>query len=110
HELIETEGVTFSAAVPTVWQGLLDYLRASGARLTSLERVVIGGAAAPEALVRAFRDEYGVQVLHAWGMTELSPMGTIAQRTPELQALPAEAQSRQMLKQGRAPFGVELRL
>jgi fatty-acyl-CoA synthase len=110
HELIEIEGVTFAAAVPTVWQGLLDHLRASGARLTRLERVVIGGAAASEALVRAFRDEKGVEVLHAWGMTELSPMGTIGQRTPELEALPPAEQSRQMLKQGRAPFGVEMRL
>jgi len=110
HELIETEQVTFAAAVPTVWQGLLDHLRARRARLSSLERVVIGGAAAPEALVRAFRDEQGVEVLHAWGMTELSPVGTIAQRTPELVELSPEAQSREMLKQGRVPFGVEMRL
>jgi fatty-acyl-CoA synthase len=110
HELIETEGVTFSAAVPTVWQGLLDHLRATGARLTRLERVVIGGAAAPESLIRAFQDEQGVEVLHAWGMTELSPLGTIVQRTPELENLAPDAQARQMLKQGRTPFGVEMRL
>jgi fatty-acyl-CoA synthase len=62
HELIESEGVTFAAAVPTVWETLLDHLRATGARLTSLRRVLVGGAAAPEALVRAFQDELGVAV------------------------------------------------
>jgi fatty-acyl-CoA synthase len=110
HELIETEGVTFSAAVPTVWQMLLDHLRATGGRLTSLKRVVIGGAAAPEALVRAFHDEQGVEVRHAWGMTETSPLGTITGPRPELDALTPEARFGEMLKQGRVPFGVEMKL
>jgi fatty-acyl-CoA synthase len=110
HELIETEGVTFSAAVPTVWETLLDHLRATGARLTSLKRVLMGGSAAPEAVVRAFQDEHGVAVSHAWGMTETSPLGTISSPTPELDSLPPDARQRELLKQGRVPFGVEMKL
>jgi fatty-acyl-CoA synthase len=110
HELIETEGVTFSAAVPTVWETLLDHLRATGGRLTKLKRMLIGGAAAPEAVVRAYQDEYGVAVSHAWGMTETSPLGTLGAPTPELDALPRDARLRELLKQGRVPFGVEMKL
>ena len=110
HELIETEGVTFAAAVPTVWEMLLDHLRATGARLTHLKRVLVGGAAAPEALVRAFQDELGVVVSHAWGMTETSPLGTLGAPTPELDALPPDARPHELLKQGRVPFGVEMKL
>jgi fatty-acyl-CoA synthase len=110
HELIETEGVTFSAAVPTVWETLLDHLRATGASLTRLRRVLFGGAAAPEALVRAFQDELGVAVSHAWGMTETSPLGTLGAPTPETDALPPDARLRELLKQGRVPFGVEMKL
>jgi fatty-acyl-CoA synthase len=110
HELIETEGVTFSAAVPTVWQMLLQHLRATGGRLDKLKRVVIGGSAVPESLVRAFRDDYGVDVTHAWGMTETSPLGTLSVPTPEVAAMPAEEQLRYKLKQGRPPAGTELKL
>jgi fatty-acyl-CoA synthase len=110
HELIETEGVTFAAAVPTVWETLLDHLRAAGARPTSLKRALIGGAAAPEAVVRAYQDEYGVTMSHAWGMTETSPTGTLAAPTPELDALTPDARLHELLKQGRVPFGVELKL
>jgi fatty-acyl-CoA synthase len=110
HELLETEGVTFSAAVPTVWQMLLQHLRGTGGKLTSLKRVVIGGSAVPEALVRAFRDDYGVDVTHAWGMTETSPLGTLSTTTPEVAALPAEQQLQYKLKQGRPPAGIELKL
>ena len=110
HELIETEGVTFAAAVPTVWETLLGHLRATGARLTHLKRVLVGGAAAPEALVRAFQDELGVAVSHAWGMTEMSPLGTLGAPTPEVDALPPDARLHELLKQGRVPFGVEMKL
>ena len=110
HELLETEGVTFSAAVPTVWQMLLQHLRATDGKLTTLKRVVIGGSAVPESLVRAFRDEYGVDVTHAWGMTETSPLGTQATPTPEVLALPPGRQLQYKLKQGRAPAGIELKL
>ena len=109
-ELIETESVTFAAAVPTVWETMLDHLRAGGARFTKLRRALIGGAAAPEAVVRALEDEHGVTVSHAWGMTETSPLGTISAPTPELDALPHDAQQRELMKQGRVPFAVELKL
>ena len=110
HELIESEGVTFSAAVPTVWQMLLTHLRETGGKLTTLKRVVIGGSAVPEAIVRGFRDEYGVDVTHAWGMTELSPLGTIAAPTANIAAMDAEAQLKSKLKQGRPPLGIEMKL
>jgi len=110
HELIETEGVTFSAAVPTVWQMLLGHLRETKGQLTTLKRVVIGGSAVPEAIVRGFRDEYGVDVTHAWGMTELSPLGTIAAPTAQIAAMDDEAQLRSKLKQGRPPLGIEMKL
>jgi fatty-acyl-CoA synthase len=110
HELLESEGVTFSAAVPTVWQGLLQYMDSVGARLSTLKRVVIGGAACPEAIIRAFHDRYGVEVIHAWGMTETSPLGTLGVPTAEVAALPFEAQIPYRLKQGRSALGVELAL
>jgi fatty-acyl-CoA synthase len=109
-ELLETEGVTFSAAVPTVWQMLLAHLKATGARLTTLRRVVIGGSAVPEAIIRAFHDDYGVEVVHAWGMTETSPLGTLSTPTPEIAALSFDEQMPYKLKQGRPPAGAQLRL
>jgi fatty-acyl-CoA synthase len=109
-ELIETEGVTFSAAVPTVWQMLLAEMRATGAKFSTLKRVVIGGSAVPEALIRAFHDDYGVEVVHAWGMTETSPLGTLSTPTPEIAALPYDEQMPYMLKQGRNPLGIDLKL
>jgi fatty-acyl-CoA synthase len=108
HELLETEGVTFSAAVPTVWQMLLAHLREVKGSLSTLKRVVIGGAAVPEAMVRAFEDEFGVEVTHAWGMTELSPLGTLSSPTDAVARLPREQALPFRLKQGRAPLGVEM--
>ena len=110
HELLESEGVTFSAAVPTVWQMLLTHLRETNGRLTTLKRVVIGGSAVPEAIVRGFRDEYGVSVTHAWGMTETSPLGTLATPNAAIAAMTADEQLKFTLKQGRPPIGVDLKL
>jgi fatty-acyl-CoA synthase len=110
HELLETEGVTFSAAVPTVWQMLLQHLRSTKGKLTTLQRVVIGGSAVPEAIVRGFRDEFGVDVTHAWGMTETSPLGTQATPNAAIAAMDDEARLQFKLKQGRAPLGIQLRL
>jgi fatty-acyl-CoA synthase len=109
-ELLETEKVTFSAAVPTVWQMLLAHLKATGERPTTLKRVIIGGSAVPEAIVRAFHDDYGVDVIQAWGMTETSPLGTLSTPTPEVASLSFEDQMPYKLKQGRPPLGVELAL
>ncbi len=110
HELIETENVTYSAAVPTVWGGLLAYLRESGKRIDGLKRVLIGGAAASRSLVEAFRDEYGVEVVCAWGMTETSPLGTVSRPTSRTLARDPQAQMDIQMKQGRAPFGIDLKL
>ncbi len=110
YELLETEGVTFSAAVPTVWQGLLNHLRENNLKLSTVKRVLIGGAAVPESMIRAFHDEFGVEVLQGWGMTETSPIGTLSNMTPELAALPFEEQLKWRIKQGTPPLGVELKL
>jgi fatty-acyl-CoA synthase len=109
-DLLESEQVTFSAAVPTVWQMLLAHMRSTGAKLTTLKRVVIGGSAVPEAMIRIFHDDYGVDVVHAWGMTETSPLGTMATLTPEVAARSFEEQVPTRLKQGRPPLGSELKL
>lgn len=110
YELLESESVTFSAAVPTVWQGLLNHLRENNLKLSTVKRVLIGGAAVPESMIRAFHDEFGVEVLQGWGMTETSPIGTLSNMTPELAALPYEEQLKWRVKQGTPPLGVELKL
>ncbi|KSB87613.1 fatty-acyl-CoA synthase [Caulobacter vibrioides] len=110
HELLETEGVTFSAAVPTVWQMLLQHLESTGSKITTLKKVVIGGAACPESIIRAFHEKYGVEVVHAWGMTETSPVGTLSTMTDRLEKLSYDEQIPYRLKQGRPPMGVELKL
>lgn len=110
YELLETEGVTFSAAVPTVWQGLLAHVRQGGLKFSTLRRVLIGGSAVPESLIRAFHDEFGIEVVQGWGMTETSPIGTLSNLTPELEALPYEEQLKWRVKQGVPPLGVELKL
>ena len=110
YELLETEGVTFSAAVPTVWQGLLAHLRENNLKLSTVKRVLIGGSAVPESLIRGFNDEFGIEVMQGWGMTETSPVGTLSNMTPELAALPFEEQLKWRTKQGTPPLGVELKI
>jgi len=110
YELLETEKVTLTAAVPTVWQMLLGYLRETNQRPTTLKRVAIGGSAIPESVLRAFEDDYGVEVIHAWGMTEMSPIGSIGKMLPEHHALSREEQFKAKLKQGRAFFTVEMKI
>ncbi|MFW2851393.1 long-chain-fatty-acid--CoA ligase [Sphingomonas sp. TX0543] len=109
-DLIEQEGVTFSSAVPTIWQGVLHYLKASGRGLGGLKRVVIGGSAVPESLVRGFRDGYGVEVIQGWGMTETSPLATISTPSAAVAAMPADEQVQYTIKQGRLMPGLELKL
>ncbi|MEQ1440005.1 3-(methylthio)propionyl-CoA ligase [Fontimonas sp. SYSU GA230001] len=110
HELFETEGVTFSAGVPTVWQGLLQHLQANKLRLTTLKRCVIGGSACPPALMQTFERDYGVKIHHAWGMTEMSPLGTFNNLKIKHLKLPKDAQFAIETKQGRPPFGVQLKI
>ena len=83
HELFEAEGVTVSAGVPTVWQGLLAHVEANNLKFSTMRRTVIGGSACPPAMMRAFQERYDVQVLHAWGMTEMSPLGTACTLKPQ---------------------------
>ena len=110
YELLETEGVTFSAAVPTVWQGLLAHMKQNDLKLSTVNRVLIGGSAVPESLIRAFHDDYGIEVLQGWGMTETSPIGTLSNMTPELADKPFEEQLKWRGKQGPPPLGIELKL
>ncbi|GIU66874.1 hypothetical protein PsB1_1028 [Candidatus Phycosocius spiralis] len=110
YELLESEYVTFSAAVPTVWMMLLQYLESTNSRLSTLKRVAIGGSAVPERIMRLFEEKYGVEVLHAWGMTETSPLGTLGSLGPEADGLSHEEQIKLKLKQGRPPFGVEIKI
>lgn len=110
YELIEAEGVTFSAAVPTVWQGLFAHMKSNDLRFSTLKRVLIGGSACPESLIRGFQEDFGVEVTHAWGMTETSPIGTIGHLPPEIAALPYDEQMKWRTKQGVPPLGVELAL
>ena len=110
HELLETEGVTFSAAVPTVWQMLLQHLDATHGKLSKLKKVVIGGSACPESIIRGFHDRYGVDVLHAWGMTETSPLGTLGSPNARVAGLSYDERMAYKLKQGRPPLGIDLKL
>ncbi|HEY6868893.1 MAG TPA: long-chain-fatty-acid--CoA ligase [Novosphingobium sp.] len=110
YELLDRERVTFSAAVPTVWLGLLQHLRDHGLALPHLRRVVIGGAALPEAILQVFHHDYGVEVIQGWGMTETSPLATTGGVPWDLAEAPVEQQLACRLKQGRPPFGVELKL
>ncbi|WP_370237118.1 long-chain-fatty-acid--CoA ligase [Brevundimonas sp.] len=110
YELLESEKVTFSAAVPTVWQGLLAYMRENSLKPSTVKKVLIGGSAVPESLIRAFNDEFDVEVFQGWGMTETSPVGTLSRLTPELSALPYDEQMKWRIKQGMPPLGVELKL
>lgn len=109
-ELLEAEQVTYAAGVPTVWQMLLAHMKPAGLRFSSLKRTVIGGSACPPAMIRAFRDDYGVEVLHAWGMTEMSPLGTVCTLKNKHQALDDAGQMQVRLKQGRAIFGVDMKI
>ncbi|MDJ1157731.1 long-chain-fatty-acid--CoA ligase [Chelatococcus sp. SYSU_G07232] len=108
HQLLEEEGVTVTAAVPTVWLGLLQHLEATGAGLSTLKRVVIGGSACPRAMTEKFERAYGVTVSHAWGMTEMSPLGSFCSLKPEVAGLDGEALFDLKTKQGFAPFMVEM--
>lgn len=110
HQLLEEEGVTCTAAVPTVWLGLLQHLESSGGRLSTLKRVVIGGSACPRAMTEAFERNYGVTVAHAWGMTEMSPLGSFCSVKAAYAGLEGDALYELKVKQGHPPFTVEFRI
>lgn len=110
YELLNEHSVTFTAAVPTVWMTLLNYLLEKELELKTLKRVVIGGTAVPERILRTFEEKFGVDVVHAWGMTETSPLGTIGTLPYNLAGAPIDDRIAHKLKQGRAVFGVEMRI
>ncbi len=110
HELFEAEHVTMSAGVPTVWLGLLNYMKQSKLKFSTLRGVVIGGSACPPAMLRAFQEDFGVNVLHAWGMTEMSPLGTVCTFKEKHLTMDKEARYAVQAKQGRAIFGVDMRI
>ena len=110
YELFESETVTFSAGVPTVWQMLLGHLGANNLKLSTMRRTVIGGSACPPAMMDAFRDQYNVTVYHAWGMTEMSPLGTYGNLKGKHMEADWPTQRALLLKQGRAVFGVDMKV
>lgn len=110
YELLEAEKVTFAAGVPTVWQMLLGHMQANGLRFSTLNRTVIGGSACPPAMISAFNDVYKVDVLHAWGMTEMSPLGTLCTLKNKHLLLSKEEQMKIRLKQGRAIYGMDMKI
>jgi len=110
YEQFEKEEVTLSAGVPTVWLALLTYMKQNNLRFTTLKRTVIGGSACPPAMIKAFQDDYGVQVLHAWGMTEMSPLGTAGTYKAKHLKLGKEERYAWQNKQGRSIYGVDMRI
>ena len=110
YELFEKERVTFTAGVPTVWLALLQYMQANKLKLSTLKYAVIGGSAAPPAMIEAFDKEFGVEVLHAWGMSEMSPLGTVNHPKEKHHTFSPKDLLAVRLKQGRPPFGVEMKI
>jgi len=108
--LIDGQKVTVALGVPTIWLGLLGHARAAGSKLESLERTVVGGSACPPSMIATFREEYGVDTIHAWGMSEMSPLGSVNRPLAKHRDLPIEDQHRVRESQGRPPFGVELKI
>jgi 3-(methylthio)propionyl---CoA ligase len=110
YEMLDTCRVSFTAAVPTVWLMLLAHLEANNLKLPHLKKVVIGGSACPRAMAQTFQDVYGVEVIHAWGMTEMSPLGTLGSFKPEYAGLKGESRLDIQQKQGHSPFCVEMKI
>jgi fatty-acyl-CoA synthase len=110
YELLDRYKVTFTAAVPTVWLMLLQDLEKTGSMLPHLKRVVIGGSACPRAMTQSFQEKYDVEVIHAWGMTEMSPLGSLCTIKPDYAELAGDARLDVQMKQGHPPFGVEMKI
>ena len=108
--LLSEEKVTMTAAVPTVWLAALQYLEQSGKTLPQLKRVLIGGAACPRSMIETFERKYGIEVIHAWGMTEMSPLGTLGTLKAGMAQLPPEQRLDYKVRQGHPPFGVEMKI
>jgi fatty-acyl-CoA synthase len=110
HRLFEEEKVTLSAGVPTVWLGLLTHVKSNNLKFSTLRETVIGGSACPPAMIESFERDYGVRVVHAWGMTEMSPIGTVCRLMAKHSTLPSAEQFKVQIKQGRVIYGVEMKI
>ncbi len=110
HELLVSENVTFAAGVPTVWLALLNYWREANTSVPTLKRTVIGGSACPQSMIEAFQEEFGVDVRHAWGMSEMSPLGSVSLIKPSQKNASSEEKYRKQIKQGRPVYGVEVKI
>jgi fatty-acyl-CoA synthase len=110
YELFEREGVTFSAGVPTVWLGLINHALQNGLQFSTFRRTVIGGSACPPAMMDTLIDKFGVQVIHGWGMTEMSPLGTTGGLLAKHRDLPKAEQRKILQKQGHAIYGVDMKI
>ncbi len=106
--LMDAEGVTFSAGVPTIWHGLLGYMGENNKRLDTMQRMIVGGSAAPRSMIELLANEYGIEARHGWGMTEMSPVGAVNTLKPHMRDWPADDRMNVLAKQGRPPFGVEM--
>jgi len=110
YNLFEEEKVTMSAGVPTIWLGLLNHVKANGLKFSTFKSTVIGGAACPPAMIRAFENEYNVEVIHAWGMTEMSPLGTLGRLKTKHAEWSTEDKQKLLEKQGKSVYGVDMRI
>lgn len=110
YNLFEEEKVTMSAGVPTIWLGLLNHVKANNLKFSTFKTTIIGGSACPPAMIRTFENDYNVEVIHAWGMTELSPIGTLGRLKSKHADLPTEAKQKILEKQGKSVFGIDMRI
>jgi len=110
YELMENEGVTLSAGVPTIWMMLLGYMKENNKKFSTMKRTVIGGSAVPKAMIETFHREYNVNVVHAWGMTEMSPLGTVCNLKKKHELFSLDQKIELSLKQGRSIFGVDMKI
>jgi acyl-CoA synthetase (AMP-forming)/AMP-acid ligase II len=110
YELFEMERVNSSSGVPTVWLNLINYMKQNKLKLSTLKVTTIGGAACPAAIIRTLKDDFGVRVMHGWGMTEMSPVGTVNCPKSKHAGLPADEAFQLSLKQGRPLFGVDMKI
>ena len=110
YDLFEKEKVSFSAGVPTIWLGLINHVKQNKLKFTTFKRTVIGGAACPPAMIKTLQDDFDIEVIHAWGMTEMSPLGTLSRLKAKHQDLPAEQKQRILETQGKVIYGVDMRI
>jgi fatty-acyl-CoA synthase len=110
YNLFEEEKVTMSAGVPTIWLGLLNHVKSNNLKFSTFKSTVIGGAACPPAMIRAFENDHGVEVVHAWGMTELSPLGTLGRLKSKHDGWTTEEKQKLLEKQGKSVYGIDMRI